>query len=162
MYALITMDLNVGVESAEPDQKNSEVTVKGAFDLEKLVDYVYKRTGKQAVIVKVEPAKEEEQMKDKIEEKKPAEGGENEAKKGKEGGKENSDGDGNGDGDGGKEPPAKEEAEAEEPKMELKKNEFYQHYPQNYQVYPQRIVEDMYSYPPQIFSDENPNACSIM
>ncbi|CAI9754682.1 unnamed protein product [Fraxinus pennsylvanica] len=137
-----------GVESAEPDQKKSEVTVRGAIEPEKLIDYVYKRTGKQAAIVKVEPdKKEEEKGKDDKEEKKPAE---NEAKKGEKGG------------GGGEEPPAKQDAEVEEAKMELKKNEFYQYYPQNYQVYPQRIVQDMYSYPPQIFSDENPNACSVM
>ncbi|CAI8617536.1 unnamed protein product [Vicia faba] len=49
-----------GVVSAEPDQKNSLVTVKGVFEKEKLVKYVYKRTGKQAVIVKQEPEKKEE------------------------------------------------------------------------------------------------------
>ncbi|KAL2482696.1 Heavy metal transport/detoxification superfamily protein [Forsythia ovata] len=145
-----------GVESAEPDLKNSEVTVKGAFEPEKLIDYVYKRMGKKAVIVKVEPEKKEEEK----EEKKPAEEGEKEAKKGEEGGKGNEEGGGGG--GEGEEPPAKQEAEPDEPKMELKKNEFNQYYPQNYQVYPQRIVQDMYSYPPQIFSDENPNACSIM
>ncbi|CAI9787356.1 unnamed protein product [Fraxinus pennsylvanica] len=156
-----------GVEGAEPDLKNSEVTVKGAFEPERLVDYLYKRTGKQAVIMKVEPAKAEEETKDKKEEKKPTEEGEKGANKGKEGVKENNDDDGEGDGGGssgggGEEPPAKQEAEVEEPKMEFKKNEFYQNYPQNYQVYPQRIVQDMYSYPPQIFSDENPNACSVV
>ncbi|XP_022859988.1 heavy metal-associated isoprenylated plant protein 7-like [Olea europaea var. sylvestris] len=140
-----------GVESAEPNLKHSEVTVKGAIEPEKLVDYVYKRTGKHAAIVKVElEKKEEEKGKDDKEEKKPAEEGE-------EGGKENKE-----EGGGGDEPPVKQDAEVEDPKMDLKKNEFYQYYPQNYPVYPQRIVQDMYSYPPQIFSDENPNACSIM
>jgi hypothetical protein len=35
----------------EPDLKNSLVTVKGILDTEKLVEFVYRRTGKQAVIV---------------------------------------------------------------------------------------------------------------
>lgn len=35
-----------GVESAEPDLKNSLVTVKGVLETDKLVEYVYKRTGK--------------------------------------------------------------------------------------------------------------------
>jgi hypothetical protein len=35
----------------EPDLKNSLATVKGILDTEKLVEFVYRRTGKQAVIV---------------------------------------------------------------------------------------------------------------
>ncbi|KAL3818547.1 hypothetical protein ACJIZ3_004452 [Penstemon smallii] len=155
-----------GVESAEPDLKNSQVTVKGMFEPEKLTDYVYKRCGKHAVIIKVEPEKKEEEK--GKEEKKAEEGGEKEAKKAedKDGGKENKEGGGGGgggEGEGG-EPTAKVEVvEAEDSKLELKKNEVYQYYPQNnFQVYPQRFVQDMYAYPPQIFSDENPNACSVM
>ncbi|KAK4486152.1 hypothetical protein RD792_008820, partial [Penstemon davidsonii] len=151
-----------GVESAEPDLKNSQVTVKGVFEPEKLTDYVYKRCGKHAVIIKAEPEKKEEEK--GKEEKKAEEGGEKEAKKAEDGGKENKEGGGGeGEGEGG-EPTAKVEiVEAEDSKLELKKNEFYQYYPQNnFQVYPQRFVQDMYAYPPQIFSDENPNACSVM
>ena len=50
-----------GVESAEPDLKKSEVSVKGVFETAKLVEHVYKRTGKHAVIVKEEPEKREEE-----------------------------------------------------------------------------------------------------
>ena len=48
-----------GVESAEPDLKNSQVSVKGVFEPAKLVEFVYKRTGKHAAIVKQEPEKKE-------------------------------------------------------------------------------------------------------
>ncbi|KAK6127754.1 hypothetical protein DH2020_038463 [Rehmannia glutinosa] len=147
-----------GVESAEPDLKSSQVTVKGVFEPEKLTDYVHKRTGKHATIVKVEPEKKaEEKPKETKEDKKPDEPEkEKEAKKVEEASKES-----------GGEPPEKPEAaaaaEAEDPKLELKKNDFYYYYPQNHQVYPQRFVQaEYYAYPPQIFSDENPNACSVM
>ncbi|KAL3839113.1 hypothetical protein ACJIZ3_023704 [Penstemon smallii] len=153
-----------GVESAEPDLKSSQVTVKGVIEPEKLTDYVYKRTGKHAVIIKAETEKKAEE---KGKEDKKAEEGEKEAKKGEEGGNEKKESGGGGGADGGSgggEPSDKPEVEAEDStKLELKKNEFYHHYhPQNYQVYPQRFVQDMYSYPPQMFSDENPNACSVM
>ncbi|XP_028766259.1 heavy metal-associated isoprenylated plant protein 7 [Neltuma alba] len=124
-----------GVESAEPDLKKSEVSVKGVFETAKLVEYVHKRTGKQAVIVKQEP----DEKKEKMEEKKGEEG-----EKAKEG-EEKKGGEGEG----------KEGAETEETKVvELRKNEYY--------YYPPRYTMEMYAYPPQIFSDENPNACSVM
>ncbi|KAK4436845.1 Heavy metal-associated isoprenylated plant protein 7 [Sesamum alatum] len=145
-----------GVESAEPDLKSSQVTVKGVFEPEKLAEYVYKRTGKHAAIIKVEPEKKDE--KDK-EEKKAEEGEKEAAKKAEEEpAKENKETGG----DAGGEPPAKAEAEAEDPKLEVRKNEFYYYYPQNYQLYPQRFIQEMNAYPPQMFSDENPNACSVM
>ncbi|KAK4256925.1 hypothetical protein QN277_006585 [Acacia crassicarpa] len=125
-----------GVESTEPDLKKSEVSVKGVFEAAKLVDYVHKRTGKQVVIVKQEP----EEKKEKTEEKKGEEGEKAKEEEKKEG-----------------ESQAKEGAETEESKVvELKKNEYY--------YYPQRYAMEMYAYPPapQIFSDENPNACSVM
>lgn len=124
------------MESAEPDLKKSEVSVKGVFEAAKLVDYMRKRTGKQAVIVKQEP----EEKKEKKEEKKGEEG-----EKAKEG-EEKKEGESQGKG-----------TETEESKViELKKNEYY--------YYPQRYAMEMYAYPPapQIFSDENPNACSVM
>ncbi|XP_059300123.1 heavy metal-associated isoprenylated plant protein 7-like [Lycium ferocissimum] len=154
-----------GVENAEPDLKNSQVTVKGVFEATKLVDYVSKRTGKRAVIVKVEPEKKPEEETKPKEEKKPDE---KEAKKVEENKEEKKE-----------EPagaPAKEEAAAtqakeetvqnDDTKLELNKNEFYYyHHPQNHQLdNPQRFAHEMYAYPPppQIFSDENPNACSVM
>ncbi|PIA33826.1 hypothetical protein AQUCO_04000118v1 [Aquilegia coerulea] len=131
-----------GVEAAEPDLKSSQVTVKGVFDPSKLVEYVYKRTGKHASIVKTEPEekKEEEKGKEEKEEKKGEEKekteGEGEKKEKKEGEEEGKTGE-----------------EENLNKVEFLRNEFY-YYPPKYAM--------EYAYPPQIFSDENPNACSIM
>ncbi|KAB1217486.1 Copper transport protein ATX1 [Morella rubra] len=144
-----------GVESAEPDLKSSQVTVKGVFDPEKLVEYVYKRTGKHAAIVKQEQEKKEKDKED-------AKDGKKEEKKGEEGGGDK------GNAKGGEED-KKEKKEGNEAKgesagavteeeinkvVELQKNA--------YQYYPQRYAMEMYAYPPQIFSDENPNACTVM
>lgn len=165
-----------GVESAEPDLKSSQVTVKGAFEPPKLVDFIYKRTGKHAVIVKVEPEKkDEDKPKEGKEGAKADGGGEKESKKGEDDGKKAEKEDGApppaSGGGGGEEQPPKQEAGQEEgdPKLEMKKNEFYYLYPQNHhQLYHPGFIQESYgypaypAYPPQIFSDENPNACSVM
>lgn len=162
-----------GVESAEPDLKSSAVTVKGVFEPPKLVEYVYKRTGKHAAIVKQEPEKkEEEKPKDAKEEKKADEGGGGGGDKKSEGeSKEKKEGEA---------AEAKAEVTAENKVVEMK-NEYY-YYPQIYSApryvpmdvhaappppaynYNQPLVATAayYPYPPQIFSDENPNACSVM
>lgn len=143
-----------GVESAEPDLKSSEVTVKGVFEAVKLVDYIHKRTGKKAVIVKQDPPEKKEEEKPKDADQKKAEESVDKEKKDE---KEKKEGEGGGD-------DAKKAAEAaasaatgaEEAKVvEVKRNEFY-YYPPRYAV--------EYAYPPapQIFSDENPNACSVV
>lgn len=149
------------MESAEPDLKSSQVTVKGALDPSKLVEYVYKRTGKHAVIVKQEPDKKEGKEENKEgnkDEKKAEEGGEKDkkgdeaakAEAGKEDNKDKKEGESN---EGGA-------VVVEENKtVELKMNE--------YNYYPPRYAMEFYAYhqanpPPQIFSDENPNACSVM
>lgn len=88
--------------------------VKGIFAPQELVEYVFKKVGKHAEIVKKETEKKEEE-------------------KEKERGEEDKDED--------------------ETKVEVKKNEFYYYYPK---------YNMDYLYPPQIFSDENPNACSVM
>ncbi|XP_073124520.1 heavy metal-associated isoprenylated plant protein 7-like [Henckelia pumila] len=154
-----------GVESVEPDLKGSQVVVKGVFEPEKLTDYIHKRTGKHAVIIKTEPEKKEEEKKEGKEEKKAEEGEKKEAaKKTEETGKEKTPAASA----GGVGPPAPspvviEAAEGDESKLEMKRNEFYNYqYPQNYQFYPQMAVYEMQAYPPQMFSDENPNACSVM
>lgn len=129
------------------------MTVKGIFEPPKLVEYVYRKTGKHAVIVKQDPEKKEGEG-----EKKEDKGGEKAAAGG---GKEEK--------GGGEEEAAKPEAgAAAEQVLDMKKNEFYYYHPQNYQVYhPTYTTESSYSshsYPPapQMFSDENPNACSVM
>lgn len=153
--------LFLGVESAEPDLKSSEVTVKGVFDPPKLVEYVYKRTGKHAVIVKQEPEKKDkEESKDgNKEEKKAKEGGGGGGDKETKAEEEKKEGKGE-----EAKPEAKEAAAAttEETNkvIELQANA-YQYYPPS-QYYPPRYPMEMYAYPPQIFSDENPNACSVM
>lgn len=157
------------MESAEPDLKNSVVSVKGVYDPEKLVEYVKKRTGKHAAIVKQEPEKEEkveetkEAKKEEVEkEKKSGEGEENKEKKEEE---------------------AKGETKAEETAAssedsnkvvpEVKINESFYNSPRYgmevyaYPAHPVHPVHPAYpgyyhAYPPQMFSDENPNACIVM
>lgn len=58
-----------GVESVETNLANDQVIVKGVVDPSKLVDDVYKKTRKQASIVKDEEKKEEEKKEEKKEEK---------------------------------------------------------------------------------------------
>lgn len=156
--------------------KSSQVVVTGVFETSKLVGYVYRRTGKQGVIVKQEP-----------EEKKEAETGKDGANKeekkkgeGDDGAKEEKGGD-----RAGKPSESTEDATADTTPtaLELKKNEYFYYPP----YYPPRFVPPEYygtelqhqyhyqpqyqhqyqyqpaaAYPHQIFSDENPNACSIM
>ena len=152
-----------GVESVKSDLKSSQVTVKGVFDPPKLVEYVYKKTGKHGVIVKQEPEKKEEKAAEanKEDQKKGEEGGEKEKKAVEEENKEKKEG---GDSGGAKEEakPAAAAAPAEETieetkLMEVKKNEF-----SYYQLEPKYEYHMYHPYPPQIFSDENPNACSVM
>ncbi|XAR53877.1 hypothetical protein NMG60_11022587 [Bertholletia excelsa] len=111
-----------GVESATADLANDQVIVKGVVDPTQLVNDVYKRTRKQASIVKDEEKKEEEK---KEEEKK------EEREEGKKEGEEGKEEDGS--------------------KSDVKKMEYW----------PTSIPME-YAYPPQIFSDENPHACSVM
>lgn len=151
-----------GVESAEPDLKSSQVIVKGAFQPEKLVDFINKRTGKHAVIIKVEPEKKKEEEKGKEgEEEKKAEEGEKEAKKGEDAGQLENKEAGDGADGGAGEQPAKPEANPEDPKLEIMKKEAYYNYILSHQVNPQRYAQEYYAYP-EMFSDENPNACFVM
>ncbi|KAL4628094.1 hypothetical protein ACB092_05G211900 [Castanea dentata] len=112
-----------GVESVSTDLANDQVIVKGVVEPTMLVDYVYKRTKKQASIVKDEEKKEDEKKEEEKKEEK-----EEEKKDGEEG---------KGDDD---------------KKSDIKKSEYW----------PSKYLEYSYAYPPQIFSDENPNACSVM
>lgn len=153
-----------GVQTAETELSTSKVTVTGTMDADRLVDYVYRRTKKQARIVpQPEPEKQEENKEgekpaeeakpeekkeenaEKAEEGKPPE----EAKKGEEGnGGENNE---NKEEKGGEN---KEEGKVGEIPMDdetMKRMMYY------YQ--PLYVIERMP--PPQLFSDENPNACCI-
>lgn len=139
------------------EHTTGKVIVTGTMDAEKLVDYVYRRTKKQARIVPQpadpepeNPAAEEEKKEESGEgDEKPAETGEEEKKEKEENqGKEE-------DGGGGEEAAVTEErrdgemAAAEEEGM--KRMMYY------YQ--PLYVIERVP--PPQLFSDENPNACCI-
>lgn len=104
------------MESVVTDIMNHQVIVKGIIDPSNLVENVYRKTRKQASIVKDEEKK--------VEEKKEEEKDNKEEKGEKEG--------------------------EEDKKANAKKIEYW---PVGYYT--------EYAYP-QIFSDENPNACSIM
>ncbi|PNY17793.1 translation initiation factor IF-2-like protein, partial [Trifolium pratense] len=112
------------VESVETDLGNDQAIVKGVIDPEKLVDEVFKRTKKQASIVKEEEKKEEE----KKEEEKKEEKKEEEKKE------------------------SEENKEEDDNKTEIKRSEYW----------PSKDYVDYAYYAPEIFSDENPNACSVM
>jgi len=114
-----------GVESVETDLGNDQAIVKGVIDPAKLVDEVFKKTKKQASIVKEEEKKEEE----KKEEEKKEEVKEEEKKESEE----------------------ENKGEEDDNKTEIKRSEYW----------PSKDYVD-YAYAPEIFSDENPNACSVM
>lgn len=123
-----------GVQSAEADLKEQKVTVKGAVDPSNIVNQLYKRTGKHAQIVEQE----------KEEENKSGDGNNKDGEKADD--KKDGDDDAKkGEGEGG-------EAEGEgNGEGESRMNESNA---------PKYVIE--YIHPPQIFSDENPNSCSIM
>lgn len=145
-----------GVTTAETELSSGKVTVTGTMDADRLVDYVYRRTKKQAKIVpqpEPEPEKQpeespkpEEKKEENSEEAKPAE----EEKK-EEGEK--------------KDPPPEEEKKEEGAAAEhdggateeqsMYKMMYHHHYQPIYVI--ERIPPA-----PQLFSDENPNACTIM
>lgn len=170
-----------GVQEASADFANNRVIVKGLIEPKKLVDYVYRKTGKHAQVVPPPPPppkieeegekkKEGEEVKkeeDKKEEEKKDAGDKKEGeekkdeantddKKGSEtteGGEVKKEGE-KAEGEGKK--PEEEKKNGEEETaivttVEEKKNEFSA---------PKYVIEHVY--PPQLFSDENPNACSIM
>ncbi|KAJ9174363.1 hypothetical protein P3X46_017391 [Hevea brasiliensis] len=156
-----------GVQTASTELSTGKVTVTGTMDADKLVDYVYRRTKKQAKIVP-QPEPEPEKKEEKKEEK-PAEEPKPEEKKEENSEKKEED----------KKPPEEEpkkqdgeNPEQNENKEEAKKEEGGD---QNIEIITTMDEEGMkrmmYYYqplyvieripPPQLFSDENPNACSI-
>lgn len=144
-----------GVRTVETEVSSSKVMVTGSMDGQKLVEYVYRRTKKQAKIVlqpepKPEPEaapaekpKEEEEAAAKVEEK-PAEEGKPEEKAVEEEKKE---------GGGGDKEEAKKDGGEKMELVDMQRMMYYHQYPPLYVM--ERIP------PPQLFSDENPNACSI-
>ncbi|KAK9080559.1 hypothetical protein SSX86_000317 [Deinandra increscens subsp. villosa] len=127
-----------GVESVVPNLQNSQVTVKGTFPAAELVAYVSKRTAKHAVIVKQDSG-------DTAEEKKADEGGDKKDEK-KDGEKQD-------------EAAQPDDTAATAPEMRKSEHNYnYYYQPANYHLYPSRYAAEA----PQMFSDENPNACSVM
>ncbi|CAN4089444.1 unnamed protein product [Withania somnifera] len=133
-----------GVRTAETEASTGKVTVTGTMDANKLVDYVYRRTKKQAKIVpqpEPEPQKPIEEI--KPDEAKPVE-----------------------------EPKPEDKNDEDESAPQRKTGEKMvvpigdhddqqtinkmMHY---YQYQPLYVIERIP--PPQLFSDENPNACCI-
>ncbi|CAO2838496.1 unnamed protein product [Amaranthus hypochondriacus] len=161
-----------GVQTAETELSSGKVTVTGTMDANKLVEYVYRRTKKQAKIVpQPEPEKPAEEPKPAEPEKpgdepKPEEPKEeNNPEPPKEG--------------GGEENKPTEDENKQEPKKENQDEEIINdvinpinyeeesmkrmmYHPQfNYYNYQQPIYMIERIPPPQLFSDENPNACCI-
>jgi hypothetical protein len=142
-----------GVESAEPDLKASQVTVKGVFEEAKLADYVHRRTGKHAAVIKSEPVAAENNGGDAKDDKKADEGSEKRKDDSKEEKQESDKQKDDSDGGGGEE------------KDPLAMGNLYMHYPRfNHPSggYGAPGYTYQYQYAPQLFSDENPNACSVM
>ncbi|CAH8317421.1 unnamed protein product [Eruca vesicaria subsp. sativa] len=132
-----------GVQTTETEHTTGKVIVTGTMDEEKLVDYVYRRTKKQARIV---PQPDPEPEKPAEEEEKKEESGEGGEEPSETGG-EKEEGDEKEEDGGGEE--TEEMAAVEEEGM--KRMMYY------YQ--PSYVIERVP--PPQLFSDENPNACCI-
>nr|GMC68333.1 heavy metal-associated isoprenylated plant protein 9-like [Ipomoea batatas] len=143
-----------GVRTAETELASGKVTVTGTMDADKLVDYVYRRTKKQAKIVpqpepepeKAPPAEEPKPEEKKAGEEKPAEEAAPEEKK-EEGEK------------AAAEEENKEETKAEEEESVSEEAAAGMHR-MMYYYQPLYFVERIPP-APQIFSDENPNACCI-
>ncbi|KAK1286507.1 hypothetical protein QJS10_CPB20g01599 [Acorus calamus] len=150
-----------GVQTVETELSSGKVTVNGTMDGEKLKDYIYQRTRKLAKIVpqppKEEPKKEEEVKavpEEKPQEDKKEEKPEEEEKEEEKAQPPPQEGDNGG---GGEE---KGQEKGEEPKKEgeevvvsddmVKKMMYWR---------PIYVIEQLP--PPQLFSDENPNACCI-
>lgn len=167
------------MESAESDLKGSQVTVKGVFEPQKLVEYVYKRTGKHAAIMKIDPPPppppEEAAKAEKKEEGKGENGGgESKGEEGKdekaktEEGKKEADG-GKGEGEAGENGGGGEnggDGGEGEKIVEVRKMEnpyyYYFYQPPPRVAFPSMEMPPQHAYPPQLFSDENPNACTVM
>ncbi|RZC69462.1 hypothetical protein C5167_032566 [Papaver somniferum] len=180
-----------GVQTAETELSTGKVTVTGTMDAERLVDYVYRRTKKQARIVpqpelEPEPLKEEgkkdeggekpaeeaakpaddEKKEENGEKKQEEESGEKKDEEKKEDGNNGEQGQSNEEKGGGNndEQVHKEDeiVEAHHNEETMKKMMYY--YPPYYHPPPRNypplyVIERVPA--PQLFSDENPNACCI-
>ncbi|KAG2701302.1 hypothetical protein I3760_06G038400 [Carya illinoinensis] len=151
-----------GVQTAVTELSTGKVMVTGTMEAEKLVDYVYRRTKKQARIVpqpQPEPEPEPEKKDENKEAEKPAEEAkpeekppeDQEAKKeDKVGGEESKELEAKKEGGGGEESSNVDNAVVEHEEGMKRMMYYYE---------PMYVMERIP--PPQLFSDENPNACCI-
>ncbi|PSS04512.1 Heavy metal-associated isoprenylated plant protein [Actinidia chinensis var. chinensis] len=159
-----------GVRTVTTELSSGKVTVTGTMDANRLVDYVYRHTKKQAKIVPQpepeKPPEAEPKPEDKKEAEKPAEESKPEAKKEGEAAEKK---------EGGEKPPEEGKKEGGEGNSNEKngKNEVNKAgEEENMNIVDEQSMQRMlYHYqplymieripPPQLFSDENPNACCI-
>ncbi len=155
-----------GVRTVETELSSSKVTVTGTMDADKLVEYVYRRTKKTAKIVPqpepAEPEKPKEEPKpEESKEEKPAEESKPEEKK-EEGGDKPVEEDKK---EGGDKPSEEKSGETKEEEKKGGEDEVINICDEQsmqkmvYYYQPLYMIERIP--PPQLFSDENPNACSI-
>ncbi|KAI4307012.1 hypothetical protein L6164_030247 [Bauhinia variegata] len=162
-----------GVQTASTELSTGKVIVTGTMDAQKLVDYVYRRTKKQAKIVpqpEPEPEKKEENKEGEkpAEEAKPEEKKEENAEKKEE---EKPAEEPKKEERGGEEKKEEEKSTGEEGKEEEGKKEGADQAGEVVNLEEEHMKRMMYYYqpiymieripPPQLFSDENPNACCI-
>ncbi|XP_015878635.1 heavy metal-associated isoprenylated plant protein 9 [Ziziphus jujuba] len=155
-----------GVQTVETELGSEKVTVTGTMDADKLVAYVYKRTKKQAKIVP-QPEPEPKAEKPAAEEAKPEDKKVEEPKK--EGEEKPTEEPKKEEGNGGE---SEKKEKAEENKEEEAKKEGGENGNSN-TIDEENMKRMMYNYQPlyvierippapQLFSDENPNACCIV
>lgn len=169
--------MQAGVQSAETELSNSKVIVTGTMEANRLVDYIYQRTRKQAKIVppaehekpkeeppaapteEAKPAEEAPKAEEKKEEEKPEEKEKAAIVEKKEINGDNS--------AGGVEKKEEEKNVEENVQVEGMKEGDEMYYNYNHEDMAKKIVYWPPVYvihqppPPQLFSDENPNACCI-
>ncbi|GER33444.1 heavy metal transport/detoxification superfamily protein [Striga asiatica] len=156
-----------GVRTADTELSSGKVTVTGTMDADRLVDYVYRRTRKQAKIVpqaqpEPDPEKPPEEGPKPEEEKKDEKtaaseegGGKPEEEKKEDGEKKDTPPPEEEKKEGGGGPPEQGGEAAEVSVEEHVVHKMMYHYYQ-----PVYMIERIPA--PQLFSDENPNACRIM
>nr|XP_027103505.1 heavy metal-associated isoprenylated plant protein 9-like [Coffea arabica] len=146
-----------GVRTAETELSSGKVTVTGSMDANRLVEYVYRRTKKEAKVVpQPEPAPAEKPKEEALA--KPSEGPIKEEKPPKKGPQEEEveekkEGGGGESGNNGDAAGGNEAVMMMSNVDELSKQQMMYYYQPLYVM--ERIP------PPQLFSDENPNACCI-
>ncbi|CAN6241991.1 unnamed protein product [Urochloa humidicola] len=166
-----------GVQSAELDLEASQMTVKGMLEEANLAKCVYQRTGKHVAIIKSEPITPQESVggDDKANEEKKVKGSEEKDKE------EEKKQEGNTDNNG-----EENRVDVEEDAASIAAANMYMYYYPQYAFpggyyWPSTMTPPGYMYQaaypsssyavypphhqmmaPQVFSDENPNACSVM